>query len=345
MSGRTAAELAAGATGSGPTIFSTDIRGCSAGYSQKPEPEPNTDFMRGDSELMTGVKDNPNCDYSYMNGTSAATPTITGVVALMLSANPELSWRDVRDILRLSARAVDMGYERRIRKDLDVPLDKPYGARFDLTTNSFTTALGDKGDITAGARQVPMELGWVRNGAGLVHSNWYGFGLPDAAKAVELAQLYKKEPQRSRSSAQIVPPFKRVAMASSTSGLAYQKVTLLAAVSDSTDQIVDEFQLRLTGEAICLGSLGIAVESPAGTMSLLKMPLDHFYHREVADFEKYGLGSYAFYGESTKGTWKIYALASNPEFDGRPTCGAAPADGMTLPASASLVVEARTISQ
>jgi proprotein convertase subtilisin/kexin type 2 len=42
-----------------------------------------------------------------MNATSAATPQIAGVVALMLEANPNLTWRDVRLILAQSARQND----------------------------------------------------------------------------------------------------------------------------------------------------------------------------------------------------------------------------------------------
>jgi subtilisin family serine protease len=41
---------------------------------------------------------------STFNGTSAATPGVAGVVALMLSANPDLTWRQVRWILADSAR-------------------------------------------------------------------------------------------------------------------------------------------------------------------------------------------------------------------------------------------------
>ena len=38
-------------------------------------------------------------DYTnLMNGTSAATPMVSGVVALMLEANPGLGWRDVKEI-------------------------------------------------------------------------------------------------------------------------------------------------------------------------------------------------------------------------------------------------------
>ena len=44
-------------------------------------------------------------DYtSRFNGTSAATPMVTGVIALMLEANPNLSWHDVQEILVRSAR-------------------------------------------------------------------------------------------------------------------------------------------------------------------------------------------------------------------------------------------------
>lgn len=41
---------------------------------------------------------------SDFDGTSASAPMVSGVVALMLSANPELTWRDVRLILAQTAR-------------------------------------------------------------------------------------------------------------------------------------------------------------------------------------------------------------------------------------------------
>lgn len=43
---------------------------------------------------------------SRFNGTSAAAPMVSGVVALMLEANPNLTWRDVQEILVRSARQV-----------------------------------------------------------------------------------------------------------------------------------------------------------------------------------------------------------------------------------------------
>jgi subtilisin-like proprotein convertase family protein len=52
------------------------------------------------------VSSDPNQDYTrFFDGTSAATPMVSGVVALMLQAKPSLTWRDVRWILASTARA------------------------------------------------------------------------------------------------------------------------------------------------------------------------------------------------------------------------------------------------
>ena len=57
-----------------------------------------------------GATDYANMGYTKcMNGTSSATPMVAGVVALMLQANPDLGWRDVRAILAATARKNDPG--------------------------------------------------------------------------------------------------------------------------------------------------------------------------------------------------------------------------------------------
>jgi proprotein convertase subtilisin/kexin type 2 len=69
---------------------------------------PTTDLM-GNAGLNPGLLG----DYSNTNytrgflGTSAAAPQVSGVVALMLEANPNLGWRDVRLILAETARKND----------------------------------------------------------------------------------------------------------------------------------------------------------------------------------------------------------------------------------------------
>lgn len=42
-----------------------------------------------------------------VSGTSFAAPVVTGIIALMLEANPDLGWRDVQEILALSSRKTD----------------------------------------------------------------------------------------------------------------------------------------------------------------------------------------------------------------------------------------------
>ena len=66
------------------------------GPSSGTSPNVTTTALRG------GMRD----DFS---GTSASTPMVSGVVALMLSANPSLTWRDVRLILAETARRNDPG--------------------------------------------------------------------------------------------------------------------------------------------------------------------------------------------------------------------------------------------
>ena len=52
--------------------------------------------------------DYANLDYTNtFNGTSSSTPLASGVVALVLQANPNLSWRDVRYVLATTARKND----------------------------------------------------------------------------------------------------------------------------------------------------------------------------------------------------------------------------------------------
>ena len=75
-------------------IFSTDRQGAAAGYNSGGFGD---DFADPDYVFSRSIV-----------GTSFSAPQISGVVALMLSANPKLAWRDVQHILILSARHFDL---------------------------------------------------------------------------------------------------------------------------------------------------------------------------------------------------------------------------------------------
>ncbi len=89
--------------------------------------------------------------YRYtFGGTSAATPMVSGVAALMRHANPELTWRDIKLILAATASKVE-----------------PDSTRWETGANKY-------GSTTE-------TYNWNRN---------YGFGLVDAKAAVDLAKTW-----------------------------------------------------------------------------------------------------------------------------------------------------------
>ena len=96
---------------------------------------------------------------SDFNGTSAASPEVAGVVALILDANEGLGWRDAQEILAFSARHEGSAIGA-----------APLGSEF--------YSWGFNG-----------AHNW--NGGGLHFSNDYGFGLVSAHDAVRLAETWR----------------------------------------------------------------------------------------------------------------------------------------------------------
>src|SRR6267143_1081234 len=94
-----------------------------------------------------------------MNGTSSATPVTVGAIALILEANPALTWRDVKHILASTARQIDTARQ------------------------AVTITLGNGGSYIA-------EPAWTTNFAGFKFHNWYGFGMVNASAAVNMARTY-----------------------------------------------------------------------------------------------------------------------------------------------------------
>ena len=131
-----------------PAIMTVDQSSCSKGYVE-------TGSYRVDNNSFNSAvhAENANCNYtSTFNGTSAAAPTVSGVIALMLDANENLSWRDVKHILANTSTQVELSRT------------KTYGG-----VNQYS---------------------WITNAAGYKHHNWYGFGKIDAAAAVTAAKNY-----------------------------------------------------------------------------------------------------------------------------------------------------------
>ena len=137
-----------------PAIVTTDVSGCVNGY--------NSDAAGARLNALDSSQStiDSTCNYTgRMNGTSAATPTVAGVSALVLQANPKLGYRDVRYILAATARQIDP--------------NQP-------------TVKHANGTVIAPS--------WSANAAGHRFSNWYGYGLVDATAAVQRAMAFKPLP-------------------------------------------------------------------------------------------------------------------------------------------------------
>jgi subtilisin family serine protease len=172
--------------------FSTKLKGEARANSQEIHVEDVTYFMR-DSDLLIGRPGSPNSELASVRtivheknqvvlrqrlskrhdpgedvitgpkhhintfgGTSAATPLSAGICALVLSANPNLTWVEARQILRDTAIKIDPD-----------------------NTNSIAQWLDENGDPVAYSGKPP------------VFSKGYGYGRLDAGRAVSAALCYK----------------------------------------------------------------------------------------------------------------------------------------------------------
>ena len=108
---------------------------------------------------------------SNFGGTSAATPVVSGIVALMLDANEDLGWRDVREILATSAALTGSI----VTGNQDYEVSGTYfqmNSRYDVAT------------------QTRYQDGDTWNDGGRGYSLDYGFGRVDAFAAVRMAEVW-----------------------------------------------------------------------------------------------------------------------------------------------------------
>ena len=261
-----------------PAMVTIDQVGCSRGYTTK-----RVDFaINGMSPIAyTSFHENDtlnyNCEYtSTFNGTSSAAPVVSGVVALMLEANPDLSWRDVKHILAQSARQVDSDA---------AALEVPATVCADSSCSSYKSS--DSLKFTA-------RDAWVTNAAGYNYHNWYGFGAVNAGAAVAMAQTYSSPLGTWQKNSYEQSP--SLAIPDSTGASA----TVDFSVADTLT--VEAMQLDLDISHACIFDLAVVVHSPSGTRSVVLTPYNQFScDRDLSST----LLSNAFYGESAAGDWQV----------------------------------------
>jgi hypothetical protein len=246
-----------------PAMMTTDQSGCSQGYVRSSVANPRNAFQ--DARSSTHAE-NLDCNYtSTFNGTSSAAPGLSGAIALILEANPSLTWRDVKHILASTSTQVDASI---------APL---------------SVALGDGNYIA--------EPAYTTNAAGFAFHNWYGFGRVDVSAAVSMAKTMTPDNFGTFTETAYA--------SSGTINLAIPDNSTAGAVNlitDSNGLVIEAIKLRVIALHTFSGDLGVELTSPSGTRSVLFTIRNGFSGSDDLNFE---LLSNAFYGENSAGVWTI----------------------------------------
>ena len=275
----------------GAAIISTDNSGCTSGLNNTANRAGLlSDLGAAISRLIADLfgdssSKDPSCNYTgQMNGTSAAAPSISGIAALLLEANPRLTWQDVGFIMAKTARKVDATIAA--------------GSR----AVTFTP--------TGGAAQ-NLDDPWMTNAAGFNFQNQYGFGMVDADAATKLAVSYSA-PAGRRAAALTA------AGSTATTALANQ-VGVNQAVVNFSNSTATSGQMRLdltvtnnAGVAINPGQLQFEITNRVtGTKSIL-LPAFTAWYVGGKNFrinsgaqQQFRMHTNAFYGENMAGDYVV----------------------------------------
>lgn len=246
-----------------PAIVTTDVTGCAQG-SNKNTSLRNT--LDGNQSAVDST-----CNYSAkMNGTSASAPMVSGVAALVLETNPNLTYRDVKYILATTATR-----------------NHP---------NQPAVTLAD------GRTLVP---GWTVNAANRAYSNWYGFGVVNAARAVQVAENFQSLGPLVDSGWRNTT--RRVAIGN-TSAAAARLTVQLANVARNVESVQLGFRVNHSNTR----QLQFVLVSPSGTRSVVQPAFTSIgsglsgsvaIQRNFTNWDL--LSSNAFLDETGNGTWTL----------------------------------------
>ena len=269
-----------------PAIVTTDVTGSRYGMSKLVDYDNEynlEDVFNVRNPFNAGIAiDNDgkylNSDFNYtntMNGTSSATPVTTGSIAIILEANPNLTWRDVKYILAKTATKVDPGFQ------------------------------GVKVKVANG-EDYQAEDGWITNAAGFHFSNWYGFGRINLAEAIKLAKNYDVNlgeytemgwyPLRAYATGFEVP--------AGATGFTYN----LKPIPKSSNVKIESLRAEVSIDSDFIGDVGIELSSPSGTKSIIWNIGNAF--SKNGNLVNMPIQSNAFYGENSAGTWTFKIINS-----------------------------------
>ncbi|MBO9668594.1 MAG: S8 family serine peptidase, partial [Bdellovibrio sp.] len=249
-----------------PAMFTTDRTGCSAGWSQS-STSTTISFQKGGGQ-------NSQCNYTVtFNGTSSAAPTVSGAVALILEANPQLTWRDVKYILARTA----------------VPMDY-------VTTGGISHPKG----VSLPSGYV-WEMPWIVNGAGFKFQNWYGFGKVDVDAAVKMAQKYTSNLGSYNEESWGKHTLSGLSIGIPDNSATGGQSSMVVASADNLK--IESVRLKISVTHPNISELALELTSPSGTKSILVNARNSLVG--ISDYDNDIFLSNAFYQEKSAGTWKL----------------------------------------
>jgi len=210
-------------------------------------------------------------DYTNLfGGTSAASAVVTGVVALMLDANPSLGWRDLQNILAYSS----------------IGSGSLYGGSGTHENSPWTWTGADN---------------W--NGGGLHYSENYGYGVVNAFNAVRMAEAWSLfQPIAATSANELI-----ATGSSNTLSLAVPIVdngSTLYAFTVQPNIELEHLTLGLRFTHSQFTDLRISLQSPGGMA--LKLLDGTLGTASTSDYGfSYDFGLDGFRGTDSAGTWTL----------------------------------------
>lgn len=192
-------------------------------------------------------------DYTFdFGGTSSAAPLVSGVIALMLEANPNLGYRDVQEIIARTAKKVD-----------------------------------------------PTDSDWTTNGAGLHINHKFGFGMINAAAAVNMARTWNN----------LAPVQSFNYFAGANLDIPdNDRNGVTSTINVAQNFIVERVVVTVSAEYPERGDLQISLKSPMGTTSILQPQFndpdpDTAIH--TLPFRTWTYTSTRHLGETAQGNWSL----------------------------------------
>lgn len=269
------------------TVGALDAANQPAGFST-----PGAPVLLSAPGVAVPVSDEGATPTETVTGTSFAAPQVAAAATRMLAVNPDLSHRDVQDILARTA------------------IPQPWAA--DGGSSADARALADRSAIDLEAADAGRNGADDWNGGGLVFDPDVGFGALDADAAERLAAAWS-----GSDPAATVTVRPAAASGAIPDGTGQLSVPIEVASGVSLAHV--EVDLDLSHSWI--GDLTVALLSPHGTRSLLldrpgRPPNDDGAHGLADNDLDFTLSSAAFRGETSGGVWRLVITDHTEGFDG-----------------------------